>query len=377
MKAYLFPGQGSQRIGMGDKLFDAFPELTKAADSILGYSIRELCLKDPGRTLGKTQFTQPALYVVNSLTWRQRLKDTTERPDFAAGHSLGEYNALECAGAFDFEDGLKLVKKRGELMSTAPKGAMAAILGLPSDRIAGILADAGLSAIDVANYNAATQTIISGLEQDVRNAQKCFEEHKAMYIPLNAGGAFHSRYMRPVVEQFGAFLEGFAFSPPQLPVIANVSARPYEPVSITHNLLEQLANPVRWLDSMNYLLQQGVTDFAELGPGDVLTKLIKGIRSQFKPGAAPSPAPSAQPAQTPGAPAAPHPPANAQQRVADWNRSHPIGTSVRVKGYTQPLTTKTNAVVLFGHRAAIYMQGYNGYFALDDVEPTSRAVGNP
>jgi malonyl CoA-acyl carrier protein transacylase len=377
MKAHLFPGQGSQRIGMGEALFDAFPDLTRSADAILGYSIKELCLKDPGRNLAKTEFTQPALYVVNALTYRQRAKDPDWRADFAAGHSLGEYNALECAGVFSFDDGLKLVKRRGELMCTAPTGAMAAILGLASEEIAGILAENGLATIDVANYNAATQTIISGLEQDIRNAQRCFEEHKAMYIPLNAGGAFHSRYMRPVVGEFETFLRGFDFAPPQVPVIANVSARPYEPGQVVHNLLEQLASPVRWLDSMNYLLQQGVTDFAELGPGDVLTKLIRGIKSQFKPSTIVAPVANASVApQTSGTlrQSVPPTPVNAQQRAADWNRSHSIGTAVKVKGYQQTFTTKTNAVVLFGHRAAIYMQGYNGYFALDDVEPTSRAA---
>jgi malonyl CoA-acyl carrier protein transacylase len=232
MEAYLFPGQGSQRIGMGEGLFDAFPDLTAKADAILGYSIRELCLHDPKRQLAQTQFTQPALYVVNALTHRQRRKDTNKRPDFVAGHSLGEYNALECAGVVGFEDGLKLVKKRGELMSTAPKGTMAAIIGLASDKVAGILAANGLSAIDVANYNAPTQTIISGLVADIQNAQACFEQNQAMYIPLNVTGAFHSRYMQPVSEEFGTFLRGFTFATPEIPVIANVDGRPYAPGSI-------------------------------------------------------------------------------------------------------------------------------------------------
>jgi malonyl CoA-acyl carrier protein transacylase len=371
MKAYLFPGQGSQRVGMGETLFDAFPDLAAAADTILGYSIRELCLRDPQRQLSQTQYTQPALYVVNALTLRQRQRETGERPDFVAGHSLGEYNALECAGVMSFEDGLRLVRKRGELMGAAPKGAMAAIIGVSPDKVRDILASNGLGAIDVANYNAPTQTVISGLEADVRDAQGCFEKEQAMYIPLNVTSAFHSRYMRPAREEFAAFLRGFTFAAPTVPVIANTSAQPYQPGDIARNLEEQLASSVRWLDSMHFLLQQGVAEFAELGPGDVLTKLIKGIRSQFKPGAATQRA-------VPPAPAAPAPqaqsPVDPQQRVAAWNRSHPVGTIVRVKGYNEPLTTKTQAVVLFGHRAAVYMQGYNGYFALDDVEPAASAA---
>jgi malonyl CoA-acyl carrier protein transacylase len=373
MKAYLFPGQGSQRVGMGEALFDAFPDLTAKADAILGYSIKELCLRDPQRQLAQTQFTQPALYVVNALTHRQRHKETGEQPDFVAGHSLGEYNALECAGVIGFEDGLKLVKKRGALMSTAPKGTMAAIIGLPSAKVGEILAANGLGAIDVANYNAPTQTIISGLVTDIQNAQACFEQNQAMYIPLNVTGAFHSRYMKPVHEEFSTFLHGFTFAEPRMPVVANVSGAPYQPGSALQNLSDQLTHSVRWLDGMNYLLQQGITDFHELGPGDVLTKLIKGIQKQFKP--VPSlPRPAQTAAQPAPAPRVDKAPKNAQQKVADWNRIHPVGTKVRVKGYDQPLITKTQAVVLFGHRAAVYMQDYNGYFALDDVEPVGRTA---
>jgi malonyl CoA-acyl carrier protein transacylase len=367
MKAYLFPGQGSQRVGMGESLFDAFPALTAAADRILGYSIKELCLRDPQRQLSQTQYTQPALYVVNALTQRKRQQETSDLPDFVAGHSLGEYNALEYAGVMSFEDGLKLVRKRGELMGAAPKGAMAAIIGVSADKVSDILAANGLNTIDVANYNAPAQTVISGLEADVRNAQACFEQQQAMYIPLNVTSAFHSRYMQPARDEFGAFLRGFSFAAPKIPVIANTNAQPYRPGEVARNLEEQLAQSVRWLASMHFLLQQGVTDFVELGPGDVLTKLIKGIRSQFKPDAAPKPA--VAPAQAPRTSSV-----DPQQRVSDWNRLYPVGTMVKVKGYSQPLTTKTEAVVLFGHRAAVYMQGYNGYFALDDVEPAASAA---
>ena len=176
MKTYLFPGQGSQHIGMGENLFDAFPDITETADAILGYSIKELCLQDPKQQLGQTQYTQPALYVVNALAYRQKLNETNESPDFVAGHSLGEYNALESAGVISFEDGLKLVQKRGALMSTAPKGTMAAIIGLTADKIDDILTNNTLTAIDIANYNAHNQTIISGLESDIQNSQTIFEQ---------------------------------------------------------------------------------------------------------------------------------------------------------------------------------------------------------
>jgi malonyl CoA-acyl carrier protein transacylase len=368
MKAYLFPGQGSQRIGMGKGLFDAFPGLTAAADEILGYSIETLCLDDPDRRLGQTAYTQCALYVVGALTHRQRTRESAERADFAAGHSLGEYNALEYAGAMSFEDGLRLVQKRGALMAAAPKGTMAAVIGLSAERIREILAEYGLDALDVANLNAPTQTIVSGPEADLARAQPHFERHKAMFVPLNVSGAFHSRYMQAARDAFAAFIADFEFAAPTLPVLSNLTGEPYRHGNISTGLTDQITHPVRWLDSMRFLLRANVTDFVELGPGDVLTKLARTIRNA--PDAIETPKQAVQ---------QPPPPAKvtAQETVAGWNRTHPVGIKVHVKGYGEPLTTRTPAVVLFGHRAAIYMEGYNGYFALDEVEPVSSRAPVP
>src|SRR5690606_35248979 len=144
----MFPGQGSQSKGMGGMLFDEFQELTEKADKILGYSIKELCLEDSGKELGQTQFTQPALYVVNALSYFKKIKETGQKPDFVAGHSLGEFNALLAAECFDFEAGLKLVKKRGELMSEAGGGGMAAIINAGKEEIESILEKNGLTGID-------------------------------------------------------------------------------------------------------------------------------------------------------------------------------------------------------------------------------------
>ena len=375
---------------MGADLFDHFPELTATADTILAYSIKDLCLNAPASQLAQTRYTQPALYVVNALSYRQRLRDQETPPDFVAGHSLGEYSALECAGVISFEDGLRLVKKRGELMSQAPPGAMAAIIGLAPDQVGELLAEHGLDALDVANYNSPTQTIISGLHADIRQAQAVFEQHRAMYIPLNVGGAFHSRYMQAAQNEFRQYLAGFRYGTPTIPVLANIHAQPYVDERVADNLAKQLTHSVRWLDSMHFLLDQGVTELVEVGPGDVLTKLARAIRSQYRPAAAeePVPAPAAMAPESepePGrvstfagvtpvsATAAPETaaPLSPQQRVNDWNRLHAIGTSVYAKGYPQPLLTQTTALVLFGHRAAIYLQGYHGYFALDEITPAN------
>jgi len=378
MKTYLFPGQGSQYKGMGTALFDEFPEITQAADSILRLSIKELCLDDPQQLLHQTQYTQPALYVVNALSYRQKLKENGEFPDFTAGHSLGEYNALESSGAISFEDGLKLVKKRGELMSKAPKGAMAAILGSTEKEIREILEKHALTAIDIANFNAPSQTILSGLEQDINKAQYYFENGPFKFIPLNTSGAFHSRYMAPAQLEFEQYLKEFTFSDLKIPVISNVHAQPYRRDDIALNLAKQITHAVRWSESMQYLLNQGDMAFEELGPGNVLTKLISVIKEQTAPLSATKPA--SRPAGTlkekpvpnstaPTANNREHEIAALNKRINDWNRTYPIGTKVTVKGYDGVMTSQSKAVILFGHRAAIYLEGYNGYFALDEVTP--------
>jgi malonyl CoA-acyl carrier protein transacylase len=278
MTVFVFPGQGSQKVGMGEGLFAEFPDLTAQADQILGYSISELCLKDPRGELGKTQFTQPALYVVNALTYQQKLKQGS-KPKFVAGHSLGEYAALYAANVFDFATGLKLVKKRGELMALATGGGMAAVVGMTPEQIEQTLKNPALSGIDVANFNSVTQTVVSGLKEDVLNAQSAFEAGGAkMYIPLNVSGAFHSRYMKPAHDEFQEFLKEFTFNAPEITVIANVSAKPYTADDVKSNLAEQINHSVRWVETVQYLLQQGEEEFVEVGPGVVLAGLVARIK---------------------------------------------------------------------------------------------------
>jgi malonyl CoA-acyl carrier protein transacylase len=281
MTCYLFPGQGSQLKGMGRGLFDGYPQMTEQASDLLGYSIKTLCLEDPGKKLSQTQYTQPALYVVNAMSYQQKLKETGKVPDFVAGHSLGEYNALQAAGAFSFELGLKLVKKRGELMSRAPKGAMAAIIGLSAEAVAQCLEANNLNSIDIANANSPRQTVIAGVPDDLEKSQAVFEAMNGMFIPLNTSGAFHSRYMASAKSAFEEYLKIEEFSQLQIPVIANVTAEPYQQRQIAHYLAQQITHPVKWVDSMHYLLAKGETDFEELGVGDVLTKLMVAIRKEL------------------------------------------------------------------------------------------------
>lgn len=367
MKAYVFPGQGSQRKGMGEGLFDEFPDLIRQADEVLGYSIRELCLTDPEQKLNQTQFTQPALYTVNALSYLKRA-NAGAKPDFLAGHSLGEYNALHAAGVFSFEEGLKLVKRRGELMSQALPGAMAAVINCPEERLIAVLADAGLDTIDIANLNSPSQIIISGLKEDVAKAQGVIEKADANFIPLNTSGAFHSRYMRDSANEFRQTVSQCRFSIPQTPVIANVSGRPYDGELIVQNLVDQIASPVRWTDSVVYLLDQGVTAFEEMGVGDVLTKLIGQIKRAWKkkPAKATAAAPAIVAPEAVGS-------TDVQELVAHWNRNHPVGSMVTSDQFSGELRTRTEARVLFGHRAAVYMEGYNGYFDLRELRPNASA----
>lgn len=274
---YLFPGQGSQYAGMGAGLFDEFKDLTEIADQTLGYSIKRLCTIDPDKLLALTQFTQPAVYVVNTLTYFQKIRNGECRPGFVAGHSLGEYNALLAAGAFDFETGLRLVRKRGELMSRV-SGAMAAVVGLDASRVAEILEESGLKGIDIANFNAPEQTVLAGPADEIREGRRFFADRGARYVPLNVSAPFHSRYMEPAMREFQNYLATFKFSPLSCSVISNVDARPYRNDSIPRLLTEQICKPVQWTATICYLLDQKVEHLFEVGPGQVLTKLVAGIQ---------------------------------------------------------------------------------------------------
>ncbi len=384
MKIHMFPGQGSQYKGMGAELFDQFRDLTERADAILGYSLKELCLQDPRGELHNTRFTQPALYVVNALWHYSRLAHG-ERPAFVMGNSLGEYNALLAAGCFDFETGLKLVQKRGELMSHASGGGMAAVLNASRDFIESALRSEGLHNVYLANYNTPSQIVLSGLSDEIARAEPLFKTGIMRYYPLATSGAFHTVYMRGAMEQFSAFLKGFTLAEPRIPVIANVTARPYPQGEAAQLLARQIVSTVRWCESIQYLLalaaERGDTvEFEELGPGDVLTKMVYTIRSQTPESvlaqlrqAVAGPAADASTGQETAAVAptpADKPAPGPQEKVLAWNRAHPVGSRVRsLRAQYDELKTRSEAVVLFGHRAAVYMHGYNGYFDLDELVP--------
>ncbi|MFF9062932.1 ACP S-malonyltransferase [Streptomyces sp. NPDC014882] len=296
--AWLFPGQGAQRRGMGRDLFDRYPEAMAAADRILGFSVRELCLDDSGGRLTDTRYLQPALFVVNELT-RRAYAAREPAPDYLAGHSLGEYNALLAADAFDFETGLALVARRGELMGRATGGAMTAVVGPGVARIADLLAEAGVDDVDLANLNSAEQVVLSGPAESLRRAAGAVTAAGAgRCVPLRVSAAFHSRHMADAAREFAAFLDGFELRDPRIPVIANVTARPYRPGEVGRLLTAQVHSAVRWSESMRHLLAQGVHRVAEQGPGRVLTGLWDAAVKDAANG--PAPAPQAAAGSAPG-----------------------------------------------------------------------------
>ncbi|MFI1030617.1 ACP S-malonyltransferase [Streptomyces sp. NPDC020951] len=282
----MFPGQGSQHRGMGGELFARFPDLTAQADDVLGYSIAQLCLSDPDGRLGDTRYTQPAMYVVNALAHRDWSERHDSPPDFLAGHSLGEYNALEAAGVFDFATGLRLVRRRAELMARATGGGMAVVIGLGADDLADVLACRGGDDIDIANHNTADQLVISGPAESIARVGPHLSAAGADCRTLPVSGAFHSRYMRDAADAFAGFVAGVELAPPRIPVIANTTAAPHHQ-DIGAELARQIAAPVRWADSVRRLLDAGVNDFQQVGPGTAVIGMVRAVRAA-RPGPAPA-----------------------------------------------------------------------------------------
>ncbi len=289
--AYLFPGQGSQQVGMGQALYEQSAEaraIFDEADAQLGFALSTLCFEGPEAALTDTVNQQPALFVT-SLAMFQALAAAGEPlPDFVAGHSMGELSALAAAGSFSFADGLKLARRRGELMAQAGErepGAMAAILALDSETVAQICAEASARngrSVQLANDNCPGQIVISG-DKDALNeavtAAQAAGARKVVVLPITI--AAHSQLMASAAQEFAQAVAAIPLETPKIPVIGNVSARPLHTVAeIRAELEAQLTAPVRWTESMRYLIGQGVTTVMEVGPGDVLLSLMKRIDRQ-------------------------------------------------------------------------------------------------
>ncbi|WP_439657528.1 thioesterase domain-containing protein [Lentzea sp. HUAS TT2] len=276
----LFPGQGTQAKGMGAGLFDRHPEAVSLASDVLGYDIERLCLEDPDGRLDDTRYTQPAIFVVNALSYWDGIAGGEPPADVLLGHSLGEYNALLAARAFDFETGLKLVAQRSALMGSERGGAMLAVVGASLSRLEELLAENGLTTLDVANRNTPNQNVLSGPAADIDRARETLGEQGLRVARVRVSAAFHSRYMKSAREEFAAFLRGFRFSPLTSTVIANATARPYRDGEVASTLSAQLDGAVRWSDSVLAVLSRlPAARFREVGGNGVLTRMVRQIET--------------------------------------------------------------------------------------------------
>lgn len=282
MKAYLFPGQGSQKVGMGKEHYDSqpqFKEYIDQADQILGYSLSKLMFEGPGEDLTQTKYTQPAIFAHSYALYRV----LDEIPDMVAGHSLGEFTALAAADVLQFEDALKLVAKRGELMQKAGDvnpGTMAAIIGMVDDMVDQICIDASKNtgkAVVPANYNSPGQLVISGAVEAVEKAVDMAREkgcRLAKILPVS--GAFHSPLMKNAFDEFKKALNEVEFSNPQFPVYSNVTGEPViNRIALKENVLKQLVSPVKWTQTLKNMQANEADTFVEVGPGKVLQGLTK------------------------------------------------------------------------------------------------------
>lgn len=287
--AWVFPGQGSQVVGMGVELAQAYPEVMARfdeANDILGFDLKGLCFEGPEDELSRTENTQPALLTASCAMLELAQKHAGLQPEFVAGHSLGEYSALVAAGAMDFPSALRTVRIRGQLMEAAVpagQGGMAAIIGLESATVAQLCTEIegeGVGHVVPATLNAPDQTVVAGEKAAVDAlVAKAKTAGAKRAIPLNVSGPFHSKLLEGAGQKLAETLQTIEVQSPDIPVVANVTARPVTTADeVRQALITQVSSPVRWVESVEYMIEQGVDTFIEIGPGRVLSGLIRRIQ---------------------------------------------------------------------------------------------------
>lgn len=289
--AFVFPGQGAQAVGMGRDVYEALPHsraVFEKGDEVLGFSLSQLIFEGPDSDLKQTVNTQPALLTA-SVAYLEALRDQGMKPDYVAGHSLGEYSALVAAGVLSYEDAVRLVRLRGRFMEEAVpggRGAMAAVLGAERDALAelcrSVSEESGV--VELANVNCPGQIVVSGSQAGVNGVvQRVKEAGGKRAIPLEVSGPFHSSMMKAAADRLADELKSVTFNAPAVPVIVNVTAAPVtDPEEIRELLVRQVYSPVLWQDSIEWLIADGVDTFVEIGSGSVLAGLIRKIDKTVK-----------------------------------------------------------------------------------------------
>ena len=283
--AFLFPGQGSQTVGMGAEFFGKLAKaksIYDAADAALGKKISDICFLGPDEVLKNTENAQPAILTTTIAILQEVLPFI--KPDLVAGHSLGEYSALVAAGSLDFSEAVKIVRKRGEFMNASFGGTMAAILMLPREKVEQLCKEAlRVGLVSPANYNSPGQIVVSGTKEGVEEMCKLAKSAGGKAIPLAVSGPFHSSLMKPAQEKLAAELDKVKFTAPRIAVISNVTADYIKDGNSAKELLiKQVVSSVLWEDTINRMLKDGVDLFVEVGPGKVLSGLVRKIKKEAR-----------------------------------------------------------------------------------------------
>lgn len=287
-RAVLFSGQGAQAVGMGRDLVDANPEIRSLfdrANDAIGYDLASICFEGPEEELTKSSNTQPAIFVVSVACYELLRKSKPDLVvDYAAGLSSGEWTALHIAGVLSYEDTLKVLEARGRFMQQACEaypGAMLSVIGLSEDVLAPICEATGIT---MANLNSPAQTVLSGSREGVEQAAPLAKEAGAkLAVPLKVAGAFHSPLMQSAADELAAVLEGIPFSEPSLPVVSNVTGKPHGGAETIRSIMvQQVTSSVLWYQGIDWMKEQGVSEYVECGPGKVLTGLVKRIDKQAR-----------------------------------------------------------------------------------------------
>ncbi|MFC8565888.1 ACP S-malonyltransferase [Streptomyces sp. NPDC057245] len=275
MHCLIFPGQGVQRRGMGAELFERHPQETEASCEVLGYPVARLCRDNPGDRLADTRYAQPAVFLVNALSWLD-LRSQGRSYDYFAGHGLGEYNALVAAGVLGLTDALALVARRARLMAGVTGGAMVAVVGLDSARVEATLHAAGLDLVHVAHRNSDRQVTVAGDRRQLAFAVEALRGPEVRVLPVPAAGPFHTPLMAPAERAFTPVLRAYAFGAGHTPVMSSTTGREFAPDQAVQLLGRQLSRPVEWVRTVHALRAAGVTRFDEAN-GTALTALLAGI----------------------------------------------------------------------------------------------------